>query len=215
MLITAEQLKKVATTLSKERAKVMADLLNEICQKYGIDTKDEFHEFAANVIQESGEFSHKSENMNYSAQRMAEVWPGTFSLTKKPPYKPNQLALSLHKKPKELANYKYGSLYGNKKGTDDGWNYRGAGFIGLTFKDTFQKYANHIGKSVEETANLVRTTDYYALDSAAWFFSVLKGLNDEAERDEWLKIVKSINGGYIGLNDRNKYYERLKLFMTS
>jgi len=215
MLITAEQLKKVATTLSKERAKVMADLLNEICYKYGIDTKDEFHEFAANVIQESGEFSHKSENMNYSAQRMAEVWPGTFSLTKKPPYKPNQLALSLHKKPRELANYKYGSLYGNKKGTDDGWNYRGAGFIGLTFKDTFQKYANHIGKSVEETANLVRTTDYYALDSAAWFFSVLKGLNDEAERDEWLKIVKSINGGYIGLNDRNKYYERLKLFMTS
>lgn len=209
MLITKEQLRRIATTLSSERAAYMADLLNEICPKYGIDTLDEFHEFLANVVQESGEFAHKTENMNYSAQGLANTWPTRFSLTSTKPYRPNGKAALLHRKPGEIANEVYGGRMGNDR-QGEGWRYRGGGFIGLTGKEVYTKYAAHIGKSVGEASELVRTTDRYALDSAAWFFSVLKGLNDEAERDEWKKIVKSINGGYIGMDVRTKYYERVK-----
>lgn len=208
MLITGPQLKLIAPTLSIDRATVLADLLNEICPKYGMDTRDEFKEFLANVVQESGEFNHKTENMNYRAERLAAVWPHRFSKTSKPPYIPNDLAKSLHQKPVEIANLVYGGRMGNTL-QGEGWRYRGGGFIGLTGKEVYSKYAAHIGKTVGETADLVRSSDRYALDSAAWFFSVLKGLNDEAARDEWLKIVKSINGGYIGLSDRNRYLARV------
>lgn len=202
MLITKEQLRRIATTLSSERAVYMADLLNEICPKYGIDTLDEFHEFLANVVQESGEFAHKTENMRYtSAQRLIKVWPGRFKTLAD--------TAGLVNNPEALANNVYGGRMGNSA-PGDGWLFRGGGFIGLTGREVYTKYAKHIGMSVDVTAVLVRTTDRYALDSAAWFFSVLKGLNDEAERDEWKKIVKSINGGFIGMDVRTKYYERVK-----
>ncbi len=203
-LITKEQLKKVATNITNERADKMAGLLNAICPKYGIDTVDEFHEFAANVIQESGEFEHKAENMNYSAKRLTQVWPSRF---------PNILAASPYaRNPQKLANKVYGGRMGNKK-ENDGWIFRGGGFIGLTGRDVYQKYADFIKKDVAETAALVRNDDFFALDSAAWFFSTLKGLNDEAERDEMIGIIKSINGGLIGKDARLMYYERLKKYV--
>lgn len=208
ILITPEQLKLIAPTLSIERARAIAGLLNEICPKYGMDTRDEFKEYLSNVVQESGEFSAKTENMNYSAQGLANTWPLRFSKTKTKPYLPNDLAISLARKPVEIANMVYGGRMGNDR-QGDGWRYRGGGYIGLTGKEVYTKYAAHIGKPVGETADLVRSTDEYAIDSSVWFFSVLKGLNDEAERDEWLKIVKSINGGYIGLADRNRYMARV------
>lgn len=208
MLITPEQLKLIAPSLSFERAKIIAGLLNEICPKYGMDTRDEFKEFLANIVQESGEFSHKTENMNYSAERMAQVWPSRYSKTSKPPYIPNERAFRLQRRAVDLANDVYGGRMGNNQ-PGDGHRFRGGGFIGLTGREVYTKYAAHIGKPVGETADLVRGTDQYAIDSACWFFSVLKGLNDEAQRDEWLKIVKSINGGTIGLADRNRYMARV------
>lgn len=214
ILITPPQLKLICPTISIERAKVLADLMNEICPRYGMDTRDEFKEFLANVAQESGEFSHKTENMNYRADRLAAVWPHRYSVTKKPPYIPNARAKALHLKPVEIANDVYGGRMGNIQ-LMDGYYFRGGGFIGLTGREVYtlyQKFVNQRDKTrltVDQVANLVRTEDRWALDSACWFFSVLKSLNDEAERDEWLKIVKSINGGYIGLADRNRYMDRV------
>lgn len=205
ILITPEQLRKVATTLSADRAKQMADLLNELCPKYGIDTKDEFHEFLANVVQESGEFAHKEENMNYRAERIVKVWPSRFKkISDAIPYAHN---------PQKLANFVYGGRMGNA-GLNDGWIFKGGGFIGLTGREMYTKYAKYLSKDIPETALLVQTTDRYALDSALWFFCVHKKLTDEAERDEFVPIVKSINGGLIGLPTRQMYYERCKEFVV-
>lgn len=207
-LITAEHLDQCTTHLSKERCIVMASLLNKLCPMYGIKTKDVLHEFLANVLQESLEFQHKVENMYYRAQTLADTWPGRYSSTTKKPYSPNGKASKLAGKPKELAIDVYGGRMGNRPGTEDGWNLRGGGFIGLTgfyVYDAFRKYKGH--KTVEETAEYVRGSDYGALDSALWFFCVLKDLMDEADRDEMIGIVKEINGGTIGLKDRMYYYK--------
>jgi putative chitinase len=208
ILITGPQLKLIAPSLSLQRAETIAGLLNETCPKYGMDTLDEFKEFLANIVQESGEFSAMVENMNYTAERLAQVWPHRFSISSKPPYLPNALAKSLHRKPVDIANNVYGGRMGNNQ-PNDGWDFRGGGPIGLTGREVYTKYGKHIGKDPVMAAQLVRTDLRYAIDSACWFFSVLKGLNDEAERDEWLKIVKSINGGTIGLSDRNRYMARV------
>jgi len=206
-LVTPEQLRKVATTLSSARAEEMADLLNELGAKYGITSKDVFHEFAANVIQESGEFAHKRENMSYSAKRMTQVWPSRFpTLASAVPYAHN---------PRKLSNLVYGSRMGNRPGTDDGWNFRGGGFIGLTGREVYTKYATYAKyPTVEACAEDVRNSDRAALDSAYWFFCVLKDLEDEADRDEFVGIVRSINGGTIGIDVRKMYYERCKKFIV-
>lgn len=204
MLITADQLRLV-TGLTPERSEEMSDLLNEMGAKYGVTTKDVFHEFAANVIQESGCFAHKRENMSYSAKRMMAVWPSRFkTLAAAQPYAHN---------PEKLANLVYGGRMGNTK-PGDGWAFRGGGFIGLTGREVYTKYAQYAGyPSIEACAEDVRNSDRAALDSAYWFFCVLKDLEDEAERDEFVGIVRSINGGTIGLKDRQYYYDRLTPFM--
>ena len=200
VLITPEQLDQVTTTLNKERCKQLAELLNAACDRYGIKAFDEFDEFLANLLQESLECNHKTENMNYRAVTLVKVWKGRFTAATAPAYA---------MQPEKLANFVYGGRMGNNQ-PGDGWRFRGGGYIGLTGREVYGKYAAYIGKEIGEAADLVRSQDYYALDSAFWFFYVLKGLKDESIRDEFLGIVKSINGGTIGLKDRQFYYDRIK-----
>lgn len=201
MLITPDQLNKVTDSLSLVRCNVLSDLLNAACDRYGVTSFDQFDEFLANLLQESGECQHKTENMNYRAETLMKVWPSRF---------PNLAAAQpFARNPEALANKVYGGRMGNNQ-PGDGWRFRGGGFIGLTGREVYTKYAAYLGKEVGETADLVRSEDYYALDSAFWFFYILKGLKDESERDEFIGIVKSINGGTIGLKDRQFYYNRIK-----
>jgi putative chitinase len=211
-LITGEQLGKCAVSLSAARAQIMAGLLNQLCPAYGIKTKDVLHEFLANVLQESFEFQYKTENMNYRAVTIVNTWPKTFYLTVAAKGKLD--ANNYARKPKELAIAAYGSRMGNRPGTEDGWNLRGGGFIGLTGYYVYEAYRKYKGfKTIEEAAEFARGSDYGALDSALWFFCVLKQLMDEAERDEMIGIVKEINGGTIGLKDRLHYYELVKKYV--
>lgn len=201
MLITANQLNTVTDTLTPARCIEVAALLNAACERYGITRMDEFDEFLANLLQESGELNHKTENMNYRAETMMRVWPARFpTLQAAQPYAHN---------PEKLSNLVYGNRMGNNE-AGDGWRFRGGGFIGLTGREVYGKYAAFLGKGITDTADLVRSEDYYALDSAFWFFYVLKGLKDESIRDEWIGIVRSINGGTVGLKTREMYYSRIK-----
>lgn len=196
-MLTADQLKLIAPTLTIERTEILTVLLNELAQKYGA-TKENFKPFLANVTQESGEFAHKTENMNYSAKRIVQVWPGRF--------KSELHAAPYAKNPEGLANLVYGGRMGNNQ-PGDGHRYRGGGFIGLTGKEMYSKYAAYIEKPVDETADLVRSDDRYALDSAFWFYYVHKNLGKEVD---FKKIVRGINGGLIGLDVRQKYFDRAK-----
>ena len=202
-LITGNQLKQITSTLNNSRCEELAEMLNETAEKYNVKTLDEFDEFLANILQESAECSHKTENMSYSAKRMTQVWPSRFpTIAAAKPYEHN---------PKKLSNLVYGSRMGNVKGTDDGWNFRGAGYIGLTGRETFTNYALYAGYNTpEECADAVRNSDAAALDSSFWFFYVLKNLRQKSIDDNFIGIVKSINGGTIGLSTREQYYKRCK-----
>lgn len=213
IIVKPEQLNRVCKSLKPDRCALLADIMNRKIAEYGIKTWDEFHEFIGQVVHESGEFVAKTENMNYSAQRLAEVWPGTFSTTKKPPYSPNALALKFSRKPVELANYKYGSKYGNRPGTNDGWTFRGGGFIGITFRSLWKLYANYKDLEIEQCAEWVRTTDEGAMDSAFWFFYVYKKLWKLAIDDNDIGLSLAINGGKIGLQNRIYYSNMARKFL--
>lgn len=72
-----------------------------------------------------------SENLNYSAKRLTEVWPSRFpTVAAAAPYANN---------PRKLANKVYGGRLGNT-GPDDGWLYRGRGLAQITGKTNYAKF---------------------------------------------------------------------------
>ena len=194
--------------LRNERAQSLADLHNEICPRYGIDTADRLHEFIATCAHESAEYSLKSENLNYRAERLVEI----FKFFRNHPDKAKQVA----HQPEAIANLVYadenrpaGSKLGNTQ-PGDGFLFSGAGFIQMTGREMFTKYARYVKQDVRSVATMVRSEDRWALDSACWIFAIEKQLLDEADADLFETITRRINGGLNGLQDRQKYYDRAK-----
>ena len=204
-MITSDQLKKICPTIKADRASSIAALINSVCPKYDISTPIRLQAFLAQIAHESGEFSIKTESMNYSTpERIVAIWPSRFNLT-------GEGKLNAHdfiKNAEKLGNQVYGGRMGNgAPETGDGYRYRGGGYLQLTGKESYQHYADYIKKEVGEAADLVRGTDEYALDSACWEYVIDKKLLDESDARDFVTITKKINGGTIGLTERLKYYK--------
>jgi putative chitinase len=202
MLITPAQLKFICPRIYKEeRVFDIVKLINDICPRFKIDTADRLHEFIATLAHESQEFGKKEENLYYSASRLIVVFPSHFQ---------NVLEASKYEKdPKMIASRVYANRMGNgDERSKDGYRYRGGGFIQLTGRDIYAKYAMYINKDIEIAADIVREEDYWAMHSACWLFAVEKKLLDEADADDFNTITKRINGGLNGLEDRLNYLHR-------
>ena len=204
-----DTLRKICPNLTAERAILIAGLINEIAPKYNADTKDALEEFIATVAHESGEFAIKTENMNYTRpERIAAIWPSRF----KPKGKldPRQYV----RNPQKLANEVYANRMGNgDAASNEPFLYRGGGFIQVTGKDSYQKYAKYKGIDIATAAASIRNFDRDAMDSAFWLFFIEKRLLDEALNDDFEKVTYRINGGKIGWEDRVKYLDRCKRFL--
>jgi putative chitinase len=142
--------------------------------------------FMAQVSAETNFLTIWDENMSYrSVERIRQVWPAR---TRK---MSEEKLRSLVGNPKALANEMYGSRMGNRKGTDDGYNFRGRGFIQTTGRHAYEKYGRALGISIEPNA----------LDDAHIFllFACLEwastGCNSAALENDILKVSKIINTG--------------------
>ena len=83
----------------------------------------------------------------------------------------------------EDANKNYGGRYGNKE-PGDGYKYRGAGWIQLTFKSNYTTYKTTPEKMLEMPES-ARVTVAYLKDHKAHIY---------AEKQDWLTIRKLVNG---------------------
>lgn len=232
MLITANQLQLVVPTLQPARSAALASSMNLVLPGYGINTADILHEFVANAAHESGGFRLKEENLNYrTPDRLCDVWPTRFTTLERIRTLQNQAStagvreraalitkLEAEKKkasaeayagdPAKLANLVYAGRMGNTQ-PGDGYLFRGGGFAQITGRGMYQDYERHARfGNLEKLAAAVRTDDRWALDSAAWFFAVAKGLVPLAIADDFKEIVHRWNGGYVGMQERLAYYDR-------
>lgn len=207
-LITGEVLRKVCTALSAERADVIAQLINEECPGQGIDTRDILQEFVARCAVESREFQTKSENLNYSAQGLANTWPGRYAVDPAAKVKvPNEKAKELARNPEAIANATYSGRLGNTR-PGDGWAMRGGAFIQATGRTMYEAIGRAFNVTAEQAAELCRNDDRFAMKVSAWIFITVKGLKDEAIAEDIKAIVKAINGGLLGLHETQVYEER-------
>lgn len=212
-MITLEKL--VAAGVKSNVAETWLPFVQQACERYQINTRNQEAAFIAQCAHESGGFSVLTENLNYRATTMAACWParfgvknpdGTWAKDAKGARVPNKFALALERKPEMIANVVYASRMGNgPTESGEGWKYRGRGLKQLTGKDNYIRCGAAIGTDLVNEPDLLLNPKYAAL-SAAWFWSVNK-CGPLAESGDFVALTKRINGGTIGLEDREKRYK--------
>jgi len=172
----------------------------EVLEEYGIDTPLRMAHFLAQTSHESGGFRAVEENLNYRAETLSKIFPKYFR---------DKDTNDYAKKPEKIANLVYGNRMGNGPvESGDGYRYRGRGLIQLTGKSNYEKFAEGIESTLEEAVEYL-TTPEGAVESAAWFWAN-NGLNELADTDDVTKVTKRINGGTIGLAEREAHTEAFK-----
>ena len=178
------------------------EALCEMLPKYGITTKRRVAHFLSQCAHESANFKRLEENLNYSAKALRAVFGRYFGAH------PKRNADEYHRNPPKIANYVYMDEFRKYKmgnvNPGDGWLFRGRGLKQLTGRDNYTKFGASVGMSAEEAANYVATKKG-AIESACWFWDA-NNLNEIADTDDVRRMTKKINGGSIGLEDRQKRY---------
>ena len=88
----------------------------------------------------------------------------------------------------------------------DGWRFRGRGLKQLTGRENYTNFGKSVGMTAEQAADYV-ATEKGAIESACWFWNAKK-LNEVADTGDVVKMTKIINGGDIGLADRQARYKK-------
>jgi putative chitinase len=157
--------------------------------------------FLAQLAHESGELRHWSESLNYSWQRLRQVFPKYF--------KTDAEARAFDRQEVRIANRVYGGRMGNgPEDSGDGWRYRGRGPIQLTGKNNYRACGAGLGLDLLARPDLLETPETGCL-AAGWFW-VKNGLNALADAGDFVSITRRINGGLVGLDKRRAFWERAK-----
>jgi len=165
--------------------------LNQVFVKYDLDTPKRQAAFIGQCAVESANFTRLQENLNYSAQRLTQVWPSRF---------PNiNMAEAYAHNPEKLADFVYAGRMGNLQ-DGDGWKFHGRSLIQLTGRENYANCGSGIGVDLIDNPDLLLTPKYAAL-SAGWYWN-RKQLNLLADSGDIETMTKRINGGLIGIEER-------------
>jgi putative chitinase len=197
-MITVELLQALCPKTKLNVLQTYAEPLHEVAEYY--DMYVNMHRAAAFVAQtahESGGFNFVKENLNYSAKGLM----GTF----KKYFPTEDIAKQYERKPEKIANRVYANRMSNgDEASGDGYRFCGRGLIQLTGRANYTKFAQDLGISIEETVAYLETPAG-AVSSAGWFWDN-NNLNSYCDKDDFVTLTKRINGGTIGLEDRQHHY---------
>jgi putative chitinase len=177
--------------------------LNKAFPKHEINNARRIAGFISQCGHESRDFTAMEENLNYSKEALERVFPRYFGAGK-------QNAAEYARNPEKIANYVYmdanrsaaGALGNTQPG--DGWKFRGRGLKQLTGRNNYARFAAAYDMTADEASDWIETKEG-ALASALWFWTTNK-LNPIADTGEVAVLTKRINGGDIGLADRQSRY---------
>jgi len=199
-VLTEDVLRQLYPSAAAPIIAAFASQAPALLAEFGIsDRQNRLHFFLAQIGHESGGLRITEENLNYTGPRMMQVWPSRFpTLASTQGFAGN---------PQALANRVYGGRMGNTA-PNDGWTYRGRGFIQITGKDGYQQVGQEAG------LDLVANPDWptlpeHALRVACAFWR-WKNLNPKCDAGDFVGVTKRINGGTTGLQDRFNWLEKVQ-----
>jgi putative chitinase len=204
MEITTNQLAQILP--GNQYISQWCDSLNKILPNYSINTVAQVGDFIGQCAHESANFTQLNENLNYSAQGLANTWPNRFAVKGSDgnpvkPYVPTSLATSIQRNPEMIANNVYADRMGNgPSSSGDGWLFHGRGLIQITGRANYTAFGLTADMSPDQVVDYVQTFDG-AVQTACWFWST-NNLNQYADSNNIETMTRRINGGLNGLDDR-------------
>ncbi len=190
--------------------KVPAAVIAQIPQtaaEFGITSNLRLAHFLAQCALESTGFTATVENLNYSAQRIPQVFGKYFKNVDVAPYAHN---------PQKLGSRVYANRMGNgDEASGEGFMYRGRGYIQLTGKNNYTGFSKFVGEDCVANPDLVATK--YPLASAAFYFSSnnIWAICDQGSSDAIVtKVTKAVNGGTTALAERQQNFKKFMQALT-
>jgi putative chitinase len=174
--------------------------IQKACARFEINNVRRVAAFIAQMAHESAGFTRLEENLNYTAKRLTQVWPGRFpTIDAAAPYARN---------PEKLANKVYGGRMGNgPESSGDGWRFRGGGPLQVTGAENWKRFSKALGMKLEQALAYGRTREGGVM-AAAWFWES-NDINRLADTPGVADESKRINGGTNGLADRKAKFDAL------
>lgn len=202
-----------AMGIADEAAELWVMHVNTAIGLCGCSTVEHVAQWIAQTGHESEGLTHLVESMNYSPERLMVVFGRYYPLSAaeiEAGEKVSALAKQhgrVGKKPADergIANHVYNGRNGNRPGTDDGWNFRARGPIGVTGLANYRECGTVIGVDLVSDPTLLELRATGA-SSTAWFWRKhrLTQYNGDV-----LSVTRKINGGTNGLADRQARYDR-------
>ncbi|UPJ55393.1 peptidoglycan-binding protein [Bradyrhizobium sp. 192] len=171
----------------------------EVFAKYGFTPLVITH-FMAQITHECGAGRELVENLNYSPEGIVRTWPSRFKSVAE--------ALPFAHAPQKLANKVYNGRMGNRPASNDGWSFRGRGGTNTTGHDGYFRLARKMAQDFLGDPDLVNRPDLF-LECAVVDF-VLCGCVPFAQKDDIRGVTYHLNGGFIGLKQREDLTRRWK-----
>jgi putative chitinase len=198
-MVSKEQLKELHIDPVWEAA------LNTTFDRFDISHPLRQAAFIGQAAHESGNFKMLVENLNYRAETLMKVWPKRFPTL--------EFAKQYERDPKKIANSVYANRMGNRdEASGDGFRFRGRGLFQTTGHAGYYHAGQALGEDFVMQPDLVATPQYAAL-TAGFFWSTHK-LNQYADSRDYKMMTKKINGGFIGLADREKHINHAIAVLT-
>ena len=175
---------------------------NTLLNKWGINTPLRRAHFFAQIYHESNFDYDKSENLNYSAKRLKEVFPKYFTA---------EQANRYAGRPYNIGSRVYGSRMGNgDEASGEGYKYRGRGLMQITGKNNYAALSK--ATDIDYVKNpdlLLKEAD--SMISACWYWKTNK-LNQYADKDDIDGVSDLINIGKktVKYGDANGFKDRLE-----
>lgn len=160
----------------------------DLLKRYGIDNPNRLAHFLAQGVVETGYLTKTVEYMNYSAQRLPQVWPSRF--------RTEEIARQYAGQPERLANYVYGGradLGNGPPESGDGWTYRGRGFFQLTGRKNYRNFGQIAGFDLENNPSELEDMKK-SIQVAAAYFQALR-LGEYADADNIAAVSRGVNRG--------------------
>jgi putative chitinase len=190
--------------------------LNLAAKKYNCNSYDRWCAVISQMMHESGNFTRLRESLDYTPEGLLSTFRGRITpeqaarLGRVPGRPADQVA---------IANLVYGSRGGNS--STEGFKYRGAGLIQITFKNNYIKFEKESGlNGIVENPDIVATNLDIAAETGFWFFNTNQLWQHSTDV---LKISSFVNTGRLdsseriinGLEDRRKKFMLVRgVFMT-
>ncbi|MDR6495630.1 putative chitinase [Paraburkholderia terricola] len=172
----------------------------KLMEDAGINSRIRVLHFLTQVFTETGGMRRLDESFDYTATQLVAVFGKRVTPT---------VAASLVGDQRKIANYIYGDRLGNKgRNTDDGWRFRGSGFLQVTGRYNFSMRAKETGLPIESNPDLAREPQGGLQIALAYWAS--NDINSIADTNDLYKVRVAVNGkNALGLEQAKLWYRYL------